>query len=311
MTISEPSFAERFAERLVVQRLAQCRVEAIEEGGRRAGRRGERQPGVEREAVGHLFDQRRHLGHHRGALGAGDGQSAQLALLRRTESGRHGREGDLDLLAEQAQHDVGRALVGDMDVVDAGGEAERLGRQVGEAADAARTVVQLAGIGLGERDELGDRLGRRRRRHHHQRRDARQHGDRHEVLLGVVVELPVEELVLHVAAGQHQQRVAVRCRARRRLGADIAGGARLVLDDELLAEPLGQPLRRLPRRHIRRAAGDERHDDAHRLVGVLGLRRPACEQRQQRREQDKRTVHWKRFSSACHFSFSNRLQSWP
>ena len=40
-----------------------------------------------------------------------------------------------------------------------------------------------------------------------------------------------------MAAGEQQQGIAVGRRAGRNLRADIAGGPRLVLDDELLAEP--------------------------------------------------------------------------
>ena len=44
-----------------------------------------------------------------------------------------------------------------------------------------------------------------------------------------------------------EERVAVRRRMHDRLGAEVAAGARSVLDDELLAEPLGQALTDQPR----------------------------------------------------------------
>ena len=52
----------------------------------------------------------------------------------------------------------------------------------------------------------------------------------------------VERRVDCVRRDDHQERVAVRRRFHDDLGADIAAGARSVLDDELLAEPLRQPL---------------------------------------------------------------------
>ena len=48
--------------------------------------------------------------------------------------------------------------------------------------------------------------------------------------------------------------MAVRGRAHDRLGADVAAGARPVLDDEGLAEPLRQPLTHQARHDVGRAA---------------------------------------------------------
>jgi len=56
-----------------------------------------------------------------------------------------------------------------------------------------------------------------------------------------------------------------------RLGADIAAGARAIFNDELLTQPLRQPLPDEPRGNVRRAGWSERHDQAHR-PGWIGLR---------------------------------------
>ena len=71
--------------------------------------------------------------------------------------------------------------------------------------------------------------------------------------------------------GHHEQeRVAVRWRAYDRLGCDVAAGAGAVLDNELLAEPLGQPLPDHAGGRIGRAAGGKAENDAHgpRRVGL-------------------------------------------
>jgi hypothetical protein len=68
-----------------------------------------------------------------------------------------------------------------------------------------------------------------------------------------------------------QQRVTVGGRARRLSGADVAARARDVLDIELPAEMLAKFLRGEPCEDVGRAAGRERHDDAHRARGI-GLR---------------------------------------
>jgi hypothetical protein len=56
----------------------------------------------------------------------------------------------------------------------------------------------------------------------------------------------------------------VRRRIHHRLGGDIGGGARPVLDDEGLAETLGQPLSDQPRHYVGSAAGRIGGDQVHR-----------------------------------------------
>ena len=83
---------------------------------------------------------------------------------------------------------------------------------------------------------------------------------------GVVRQL-VQRRAGGIARRHHGDRVAVRVGARRNLGADRAAGARAVVDDELLAELLGQPRRQQARDDVGAAAGRERHDHAHRPLG--------------------------------------------
>src|SRR6516164_1064445 len=65
--------------------------------------------------------------------------------------------------------------------------------------------------------------------------------------------------------------MAVGGRTHDRLGADVARSARPVLDDEWLAEALGQPLTDQAREDVGRAAGRKADDDAHRPRRI-GLR---------------------------------------
>jgi hypothetical protein len=62
--------------------------------------------------------------------------------------------------------------------------------------------------------------------------------DRRDVADEIEIELVVERRVDRVRCACQEQRVAVRRRLHDRLGTDIAGGARPVLDDELLTETL-------------------------------------------------------------------------
>ena len=68
------------------------------------------------------------------------------------------------------------------------------------------------------------------------------HRDRRDVADEIEIEIVVERRVDRDRSGDQEERIAVRGRAHDRLGADIAAGARPVLDDEWLAEPLRQPL---------------------------------------------------------------------
>ena len=60
-----------------------------------------------------------------------------------------------------------------------------------------------------------------------------------------------------------QQRIAIRRRLRDRLGADVAARAGAILDDELLAEPLREPLTHQARLDVGRPAGGKADDDTH------------------------------------------------
>jgi hypothetical protein len=54
----------------------------------------------------------------------------------------------------------------------------------------------------------------------------------------IVIQIVVERRIDGVRRARIEQRVAVGRRAHDEFGCDIAAGARLVVDDELLAEPL-------------------------------------------------------------------------
>ena len=72
-----------------------------------------------------------------------------------------------------------------------------------------------------------------------------------------------------------QQGVAVGRGAHHDRGPGGAARPAAVLDDDRLAELLGQFLRDQARRNVREGAGCERHHDADHLVGPIGLRKAA------------------------------------
>ncbi|MNT59279.1 hypothetical protein D3C72_1967780 [compost metagenome] len=73
-----------------------------------------------------------------------------------------------------------------------------------------------------------------------------------------------------MARGADQQRVAVVLLARHQFGADLAGGARLVLDHEGLVEALAQFRRQQARDDVGHASGREGHHDGDGMVGIFG-----------------------------------------
>src|SRR5262245_37052393 len=156
---------------------------------------------------------------------------------------------------------------------------EHFDRQRRRRAHAGGRNAVLGGIGLHQVDQLLDRL----RRHVGMdddgvRRRARL-GDRDEVPVGIVGRLGEQARIDHVARGHEQDRIAVGRRPGGGTHAEVPGGTTLVLDDELLAELFRQLVPDQERHHVGRAAGRERHDDAHGL-GRVGLREGGARQEQ-------------------------------
>src|SRR5262245_54332124 len=78
--------------------------------------------------------------------------------------------------------------------------------------------------------------------YHHDEGCANDASDRRDIAKEIEAELVVERCVDRSCCVAHEKGIAVRCRLHDHLGADIAAGARPVLDDELVAKSLRQPL---------------------------------------------------------------------
>src|SRR5262249_14666077 len=91
----------------------------------------------------------------------------------------------------------------------------------------------------------------------------------------IEAELVIERGVDRGRGRDHEKRIAVGGHLHDGLGGDIACGARPVLDDELLAEPLGEPLPHQAREDVGRAAGGEADDKPHRPRRIALRRRDA------------------------------------
>src|SRR5215510_2827538 len=110
-------------------------------------------------------------------------------------------------------------------------------------------------IGFGICDELRDRLDRKRGIYRNEVGQADDARDWRDIADEIEVELVVKGRVDRVRCSDIQERIAVRGSAHTCLGADIAGGARSVFDDEGLAEALRQPFSYQARDDVRRVAG--------------------------------------------------------
>ena len=174
--------------------------------------------------------------------------------------------------------------------------------------DPRRSVTVCAGVCPDECYEFFDRLRRQRRvdRKHLGRGDRER--DRVEVPLRIIGDFVVQAGIDDVGGSVGDQRgVTVRRRLRRPAHADIAAGARYVLDVVLFAKMLGQLLRDQPGDHVGLAAGRIGHDQTHR-PGRIGLRRrrsripPEGRQRPLRDEEtDGVEASWRPpFERCCH-----------
>ena len=142
------------------------------------------------------------------------------------------------------------------------------------ATVAARAVVDLAGIHLGGRDQIGGAAVWRIVRRHQPPFDGRDQRHRLEVLEDVPRQLRMKvrqhghDAVVEAADG-----VPVGSCFRHTLRADQSGRARLIVDDDALAHVLGHALGDDAHGIVHGASGRQRHDHVNRLRRIDRLRR--------------------------------------
>ncbi len=126
----------------------------------------------------------------------------------------------------------------------------------------------LAGIGFGLLDELFDIIGRKIRTRHDQEARARDLRHRRQ-RRGVVRHLLARDRGDDLARRHDAERVTVGHGFRDQFVAENAAGARLVLDNDRLAEPVLHRVGKNAPDNVGAAAGAERDDDADRLLRPL------------------------------------------
>jgi hypothetical protein len=181
---------------------------------------------------------------------------------------RHAADGHVDMSAHRILNQRARALVGNVKEPGLGHARQELGGQMLRAAAADRAVADRIGLGTGSLDQFLQRLVRGRGRDEHQRK-GRDQGHRLEIGARIVSHVLEQAGVDgHLARRAEEDRVAV----RRTLGdarrPDHAGGPRLVLDDDGLAQELRQLLRHCPSGDVRSSARRVGNDQLDRLCGI-------------------------------------------
>ena len=185
-----------------------------------------------------------------------------------------------------ARHEIvhRRPAAAERDVVEPGGAArlQELAGKMAGTADARRAVVHAFGP-LGERQVLGQRLGRHAGMHDQHVREIDRHAYRRDVRLRIVADIlhGVGIDRQHADIGE-QDRVTVGRRAQGLAGRDVAAGARLVVDQHRQTVALGQLLRQDAGHDIAAAAGREADNQAE-LLRWKRLR-PACRWQQSGRQ---------------------------
>ena len=138
----------------------------------------------------------------------------------------------MHLPAEQVDERGSPAPIGYVHHVDAGHHLEQLADHMRAAPVARRGHVDLARIGLGVGDELGNGLSWNRWMNQHDVGLAADARDRCDVTNKVVIELVVERRADYRVGTDQEERIAVRRCSHDHFGGDIAAGTRPVLNDE-------------------------------------------------------------------------------
>ena len=253
----------------LLQRGVDCPVKLFDDRHLGLGRRTDGVPGLRHDlriaGLRHGGDVRQHVdafvGRHR--------EHARLAALVQLIDRRELDEAEIDMAGDQIGQSERRALVGQVHQLGAGEAHEQFGREVRRGADALRSIIELAGVGLGVGNEFLHGLGRKILPHHQHVRNARHHGGDLEAGR-IEIELLVERAIdRQRRRRRRQQRVAVRRGLIHDLGADIATRARVVLDDERLAETRMQLVGDDAGRGVDAAARRDVDDDLHRPGRVI------------------------------------------
>ncbi len=239
------------------------------------------------------FGERGQFRRGRGSLERRHRQHPDPARLRVLADGQQSVDAQRDLAAYHVGDRLARALVRDVDELDACGRHQHFARQVLGAAGSGRGETERARLRLGEGDELLNVPGGHARiRHDDQGRDGDQ-GDRSEIAFGVVADF-AEQVLVHSDFRwcRHQEHGAIGGGSGHRLGAYHAARAGAIVHDHRLAPSVGEPLADCARDDVGAAAGRVGHDDPDRFAGIrLGKNGGWTQEESDQAEQDGSAFH--------------------
>ena len=200
---------------------------------------------------------------------------------------RHRRNRHLDLAGDEGGKNARVAFVRNRLDVDSRCGLEHLHGQVQRVAGARHAVIECAGLGFCQRDQLRHRARRQfwATHQHELRSDELRHRDEvaHHVERQRAIDGGADRLPIRVL----QDGVPVGRRLRDRVGRDIPARARTVLHDDRLAPRFGKLCAEHARERVDGAAGDEGNDDADRLARIVlgdGIARVKRERRERYHE---------------------------
>src|SRR5215510_11039183 len=202
----------------------------------------------------------RHIGRLRGALAVGHEQELRIAgpMMRRQR--RHAGAGDMQPATCEVLIGRREVAIGNVRHLDARVALQReqyKDRQAGRCR-----VVELAGLRLRRRHELGQRVDFQGRARGDAEKIVDRGRERHELFWIIGQPLVQQVIEAYNAAEREQKGVIV---ARGEEGGDCRNAicALAVLHHDRLPPALGQPLGDQPRGKVHAAAGRQREDEAH------------------------------------------------
>jgi hypothetical protein len=172
-------------------------------------------------------------------FGRGEREGLDAPLPDERQRARQVRVVQSDIAPHDGVHGIDGRLERNLRKLDAGERTEHLGADVtGRSAPGVR-VVQLAGFGLCQRDQVAHRIHGQLRRHYQHHRQPHHQYDGGEILENVIADAAHEVRAHDHRGRRHVERVTVRRRARHQRRAYGAGCPDTVVDDHLLAPALG------------------------------------------------------------------------
>ena len=255
----------------IFQRFDDRALQRADDVLRRAGRRDQAMPCRRLEAGKTGFVHGRNVWQDGGALERRHRERAHLAVGEKAHHAGRGGEHHLVVAGDDVLKRRRRALIGHMYDVDMGLRFEQFAGQMRRQAEARGREVELAGIGFGERNKLGERMRRHIEIDHQHIGLGADQADRSKIIHRIEADLGVEAGIGgedRVVA--QQQRVTVGPRMGHDFAGDIAARSRPIVDDEGLAEQAAEFVGDDARHNVARAAGRETDDDGDRPFRVVG-----------------------------------------